>query len=83
MPGDDIFCKKCLKKLPLKLRKILCSSCNFYFHVSCTNFKNSKSFFSLKAQGEKWSCNFCSPPVRNKPIKCRTCKKQFTKTDLR
>ena len=43
-------CGTCNKFIPLKIRKVKCSTCGIFFHVKCSGI-NHKTFAALAASG--------------------------------
>lgn len=82
MQNDIVKCNRCYKNIHKNIRKIFCAQCNKFYHVKCTDLKSTKVFNQLKAQGKHWLCHICSPPVKQKPTKCKRCKKSIPKNKV-
>ena len=65
--------KECLKVIPTHLQKIFCCTCYKYYHVKCTNLKNTRTFFELQEKNTPWICKSCLPPIITKKVKCGKC----------
>ena len=82
---SSTHCGKCEKFIPVKIRKICCSTCKAFFHVKCCNI-NHKSFENMANLGEIWNCAKCISKTKlasNLPkTKCGKCNRTIAKNKV-
>ena len=53
-------CKDCGKNVPNNQNAILCSECNYWFHMKCLKMSSSNIKFYLNHPSLDWTCCFCA-----------------------
>ena len=78
-------CGTCNKFIPLKIRKVKCSTCQLLFHAKCSGI-NHRTFASLMASGNAWNCHNCAKQDKPKTAACKTkcnkCNKTISKNKV-
>ena len=82
---SETNCGNCNKFIPVKIRKINCTTCKLFYHVKCCNI-NHRSFEHLQSVGEVWNCVNCIKKAKtnltDNKTKCGKCKKTIAKNKV-